>query len=1016
MAVVATTLPGNSQRPEPAWRVKTKPCEFHLRGTCIFGADRCNFLHVSPPESNDYEIATSTTATTTRPTESVKDESRSRKEVDYEALKKNVLGELQRRNKRTNGSRDSTQSNKSANKVRSPPRSPRRASLLLALQDIIGDDGDDGVDSEEEEQPWIAEEGEDDDAGPSSGVIIHRESTTTTVRPPPIDISPTNSPMDTPHFLPEERSPYREDDTHNLLDLRRFSHASQISTLSALSSSLGLSQFPVPPTYHTFSKEDDDETSRLNDSGFYDSTQPWKSPKPLPLSPPSLMGMRSAFDMLQSPFGDPSSKLNSHSGSGLMSPALVSPIRGSFVPRSPFLGREQLDADTVGQMAGYGAEDEPNHEGDDGNTSTGSLDSPTAYHHQKREEEEQRRREREEAEDELAKLERVRDGEVENVGDSSLEMSVQDMDLLREPSTSRPPVNLRIQPYGPEVEHQFNDDEASTPRSVFEDDDDDDYVVEEEAEEDEYEDEVFEEEEDQDDEPASSGHTSLWDDSQRNDETVVFVGQRKSNQPRQPSLEFVEEELQGCSSFADGTRQNPREGDQDEYEDEDEDDFEETARLAYLGDRENDTLNSLYEVYSDIGSEAGDDPRDVEDPERPYTPAGIPLPSPTHSEVHAYALLELFERHKKEERRVSPGDAWAYEPNDSFSSGSHASLKFGFEPPPNPTKDTPAQPERILSPVAIPFLRERVFTPPPPPTPPPVEVPPLPEITQPPAHRTPPQPASTRPTTPRSAPASTAVYEKDKRRTSTMVDPDTPMPSKVITKPKEEPEQVIDTLEVEEKSENLVLKRGLKPLRLSTLLLSNTDAHNIEPPLLTGSGSVFGYTDGAGSHPPSATIDTLLESLTSNLTSNIPTLDDHHDDTTRLLSFGLPSSSHGQDSSSSSSVTPPAPASSTAIPDSQSLSIFNPSSILLSSSPPPVSLPSLPPASRSRPPSLLPSMPSSRSSSTSRKGSGSSSAGPYRRQSRIHYIRHVEPEVPQSAPPVSSNPPSWGASNPNPAR
>ncbi|KAL0060643.1 hypothetical protein AAF712_012586 [Marasmius tenuissimus] len=242
-------LPVNvhAQVTEPAWRVKTRPCEFHLRGKCIFGADKCNFLHTTPGQDENYEVAASLTNTRAIATE---DESRSRrKEVDYSALKRSVLGELQQRN---SGSRESSfRSSKSFNKVRSPPRSPRRASLLLALQDVIGEvDVDDMIESddedgEEEEQP--------------NDHVVNRQSTTTTtttIRPPPIDIdiSPSHSPANSSYLLPDDLS--LEDS--NLLDLRRFSHASQVSTLSALSSSLGLSQFPIPPSYTTFSKDDDD--------------------------------------------------------------------------------------------------------------------------------------------------------------------------------------------------------------------------------------------------------------------------------------------------------------------------------------------------------------------------------------------------------------------------------------------------------------------------------------------------------------------------------------------------------------------------------------------------------------------------------------------------------------------------------------------------------------------------------------------------------------------------------------
>ncbi|KAK1230617.1 hypothetical protein PQX77_006289 [Marasmius sp. AFHP31] len=1324
---------------EPAWRVKTRPCEFHLRGKCIFGADKCNFLHITPGQDENYEVAASLTNTRAIATE---DESRSvRKEVDYSALKRSVLGELQQRN---NGSRESSfRSSKSFNKVRSPPRSPRRASLLLALQDVIGE-----VDVDE----MIESDDDGDDEQPVEPTV-NRESTattTTTIRPPPIDIdsSPSHSPENSSYLLPDDLS--LEDDTRNLLDLRRFSHASQVSTLSALSSSLGLSQFPIPPSYTTFSKDDDDneegegEPTKFNDSGFYDSTQPWKTPLPLPLSPPPRTGTGTVFGLLHSPFGSPSRRVNNNSG--LMSPGLVSPMGGSFVPRSP-----QNRGLTTGEMAGYGAECEVQvDDGGERSPSTGSLDSPTEYHHRKQEE--QRSRQEMEVE-----LEVEAEAEVESAAHSSLEMSMQDMGILREPSRtfSRPPpgVDLRIQPYGHEVDGRFDDndddDTASTPRSVFEDDDDDDYIVEDEDE-DEEDEEELEEEDEHDDEPGSSGHTSLWDDAQRNDETVVYLGQRKSTETKtKPPLEFVEEELQGCSSFADGHSQQgqPDVDEEEDYEDED-DDYEETARLAYLGDPENDTIDSLYEVYSDIGSEEDQDQRDRDlepeeedpDPNRPYTPAGIPLPSPTHSEVHAYALLSLFDRHLKEERRVTPGDAWAYEPDDSFRSSSGASLRRLFgggvdttlrdslssgsgsfkrdsSPVPIPflrervgadrttTRDSLSSGsgsgsfKRDSSPVPIPFLRERVFTPPPPPTPPPGEVPPLPlaeqeqeqvtpqrlssssfssleevleatpqsrrqsqrvspppslpspfsvettplppsrvsstsspfsppeetetspvheqqlpkqgrdvsfppsspprssmlpmyeqatlqpsrqsrrvsssfspqaeepplsveatpqpprqgrrvsstsspspfspppeetspvtlqpprqsrdvyippsspprsevaplleqatpqpsrqshrvssppspflpfsppeevssvheqvtpqppresrQVSSPPSppsptvevsrrrsdenplsHRTPPQSSSTRPTTPRSAPASTAVYEKDKRRTSTMVEPDTPMPSSKIRVAKQEQErqsepelevqhevEVSEEVEVEQ-SENKVLKRGLKPLRLSTLLLSGINA--VDSPILTGNGSVFGYSDGAGSHPPSAHVDTRLDSASASASSmsmlpynnaSRSALDDNSNDTTRLSSYYGLLSRQPSPSPSSSFVTPPpatAPApSSNAILESQSLSIFNPASISLPSSPP-ASLPSFsrPPSpgpSRSRPPSLHPSsQPTSRSASASRPGS--ISAGPMqRRQSRIRYIRHEdEREVPHSAPPGSIN--AWDVPPPH---
>ncbi|KAK1226362.1 hypothetical protein PQX77_010669 [Marasmius sp. AFHP31] len=143
---------------------------------------------------------------------------------------------------------------------------------------------------------------------------------------------PSNSPENPSYLLPD--------------DLRRFSHASQVSTLS---SSLGPSQFPISPSYATFSKGDSEEgePTKLKDSGFYGSTQPWKPPLPLPLSPRTGTGTVSG--LLHSPFGSLSRRVNGNSG--LMSPGSVSPMGGSFVPRLP-----QNRGLATGEMAGYGTD------------------------------------------------------------------------------------------------------------------------------------------------------------------------------------------------------------------------------------------------------------------------------------------------------------------------------------------------------------------------------------------------------------------------------------------------------------------------------------------------------------------------------------------------------------------------------------------------------------------------------------------------------------------------------------
>ncbi|KAG7092001.1 hypothetical protein E1B28_008388 [Marasmius oreades] len=344
------------------------------------------------------------------------------------------------------------------------------------------------------------------------------------------------------------------------------------------------------------------------------------------------------------------------------------------------------------------------------------------------------------------------------------------------------------------------------------------------------------------------------------------------------------------------------------------------------------------------------------------------------------------------------------------------------------------EPERVFSPVSLPFLRERVFTPPPPPTPPipfKEKIPPPPVKTQPQQqqqHRTPPQSSTskTRPQTPRSAPAATAVYEKDKRRTSTMIDPDMPMPPKVHQQEAEDgsdgsnenlgdldPPEEMD--KQEEKGENEVLRRGLRPLRLSNLLLSENAS--VESPILTSSGAVFGYSDRAGSHLSTTAVKSYLDSATYNL-SNPAHINATYDDNNEQANV-ISRPSNGLSSyrnQTSSSVLPSAPtfaSSPTAIlnSDPQSLSVFNApassaSSLSSSSSQPsqPQQLSSMA-FSRPRPTSIL--LPPSRS--TSRPTSFS--AGPtQRRQSRIHYIRHVDPDpnvpIPKTAP-VYTTDPAW---------
>ncbi|KAF5390203.1 hypothetical protein D9757_002820 [Collybiopsis confluens] len=93
---------------DPSWRIKKKPCEYYRKGRCIFGQDRCNFLHVM----NDWN-----------PDESTIIESQSLSK----GLAVNIFPET-------------------PPSVRSPPRSPRTTSLLLALKGVIKDEEDEYID------------------------------------------------------------------------------------------------------------------------------------------------------------------------------------------------------------------------------------------------------------------------------------------------------------------------------------------------------------------------------------------------------------------------------------------------------------------------------------------------------------------------------------------------------------------------------------------------------------------------------------------------------------------------------------------------------------------------------------------------------------------------------------------------------------------------------------------------------------------------------------------------------
>ncbi|EEB99065.1 hypothetical protein MPER_01317, partial [Moniliophthora perniciosa FA553] len=219
---------------------------------------------------------------------------------------------------------------------------------------------------------------------------------------------------------------------------------------------------------------------------------------------------------------------------GLVSPRDRSPV-GPYVPRSPFSGTFSIshagsgNAGSVGQIAGYGADYEPEGDAnDDGNISIESLDSPTVYYKQK---EKQAERDSIFSESDIGLNDSIGSLEIlKRPGSGSLSFEGS-YDLLKRPDPARhSPLSLQIPDPS---EHDFEEEE-DTPRSVFEDDDDDDYrfdgddVMEEDGDEEE---EADDDEEVEDvTEPNGSGHTSFWDTQ----DTVVYTGKRPSQSQKLP--------------------------------------------------------------------------------------------------------------------------------------------------------------------------------------------------------------------------------------------------------------------------------------------------------------------------------------------------------------------------------------------------------------------------------------------------------------------------------------------------
>ncbi|KAJ3719802.1 hypothetical protein FB446DRAFT_46294 [Lentinula raphanica] len=260
---------------DPYWRVKTKPCEFYRKGRCLFGEDRCNFLHVM----NDWNPDESTF-------------------IDSKPLQAAPAVKIF----------PDTPPSAPLHSVRSPSHSPRTANLLLALKGVIRDE-----EEEEEEEEFIDDlsfEAVDDDTDDDDPLRTTRQ--TFQQLDPHLNESYFHDPVSNANDEPEQSRP---SSTHSgLLSPVEFSDL-QLKHFSLLHSNSHSRNPSLDPGFH--------------DPGGTPSSQ-WMSPAPMALSPPRSPAMSSTFELLASPFGSPSTRLIAHPGAGIMSPRL-----GVFAPRVP---------------------------------------------------------------------------------------------------------------------------------------------------------------------------------------------------------------------------------------------------------------------------------------------------------------------------------------------------------------------------------------------------------------------------------------------------------------------------------------------------------------------------------------------------------------------------------------------------------------------------------------------------------------------------------------------------------
>ncbi|KAJ4001052.1 hypothetical protein F5050DRAFT_200257 [Lentinula boryana] len=294
------------------------------------------------------------------------------------------------------------------------------------------------------------------------------------------------------------------------------------------------------------------------DPGFYDSVgtpnSQWVSPSPMALSPPRSPAMSSTFELLASPFGSPSSRLIANPGAGILSPRL-----GVFTPRvaippSPLASTLDVSEEDHQPVA-----------------LDLDLDSPTEYYQKKKDAERSSQLAQSQEQETLVdEFDEEMDGDGEYTGALTARWDTDDQDTVRPfflapappPRSKFKPASLHVQT-AEHSDHTFENENTQVQEEV---------------------------------EEALHRRSASPLDYFRTPETV------------RPAPEFSPEEVEADSTAHIPVTPSPLRLDDDD----------ETAQLAYLAGspqehdddevhhspEEDDTINSLYDVYSDIDSES----------------------------------------------------------------------------------------------------------------------------------------------------------------------------------------------------------------------------------------------------------------------------------------------------------------------------------------------------------------------------------------------------------------------------